>query len=248
MMDEQIKNIVAQYIKVPVALMDHNTVIDRTAVSSSILLHRMYAHLAKEGIIVSDYWDIKNLGNLLQKISGQSVAFKATEFPTDATFEMAVDSNAENLFSIGIDMEQISLLPVVTDYREDKFYSMNFAPSEIAYCVLQASPVASFAGLFAAKEAIVKADNSYVNNPFSSIIIDHSAKGEPIHLSFQLSISHTSDIAVAIAITKYKSPSLTETESPKPTNYSANNRLLHLLAFAALIVSLLSFLLHFLHK
>ncbi len=246
MIDEQIKNIVAQYIKVPVALMDHNTVIDRTAVASSILLHRMYAHLAKDGIIVTDYWDLKNLGNLLQKISGQSVSFKATEFSTDATIKMHINSNAENLFSIGIDMEQISLLPVVTDYREDEFYSMNFAPSEIAYCVLQSSPFASLAGLFAAKEAIVKADNSYLNKSFNSIIIDHSANGEPIHPKFQLSISHTTDIAVAIAITNSKTPSFTEIERPKPTNYSPNYKLLYLLAFAALIMSLLSFFLHFL--
>ncbi len=101
---------------------------------------------------------------------------------------------------IGIDIEQISLMPPSSDYREDHFYTSNFSPSEIAYCILQPDTAASFAGLFAAKEAIVKADNSYLKRDFNSIKIDHLPNGKPTFPSFSISISHTAQIAVAVAV------------------------------------------------
>ena len=86
---------------------------------------------------------------------------------------------------IGIDAEEISLMPATNDFRDHEFYTMNFAAAEIAYCILQPDSRASFAGLFAAKEAIVKADNSYKNKPFHTIFIDHLPGGKPFHSAIQ---------------------------------------------------------------
>ena len=167
--EEKIKNIVSLYTKIPIAEIGVQTVIDRSAVASSILLHRMYANLAAEGIVVENYFSIKTYGQMLASLNGKTTI----ALPQDPAPVNSLSTNPAAANSIGIDVEEISRMPLANDYREDEFYKMNFAPFEIAYCILQPDPAASFAGLFAAKEAIVKADNQYKNKPFHSIVIDH---------------------------------------------------------------------------
>jgi phosphopantetheine--protein transferase-like protein len=89
-------------------------------------------------------------------------------------------------------------MPVCHDFRKDHFYTMNFTPSEIAYCILRADPYASFAGLFSAKEAVIKA--GLRARPFNKIEIAHLADGKPVFPGFQLSISHAGQVAVAVAV------------------------------------------------
>jgi len=210
--EEQIKNIVANYTKLPVEQINVGTVIDRSAVTSSILLHRMYAHLSNEGFVVDNYWDIKTFGALLQKFDGHKNVFASASTP-EANQYSSTDINDQSP-SIGIDIEEVHLMPVAADFREDEFYTMNFSPAEIAYCILQVNPYASFAGLFAAKEAIIKADNQFINSAFSTIVIDHLPNGKPIHPLFQISISHTSTTVIAVAI---KMPSIQNNAANYPT-------------------------------
>ena len=110
------------------------------------------------------------------------------------------DSDVPTSPGIGVDMEEIANMPVVSDFREDEFYKMNFTPAEMAYCILQPNPYASFAGFFAAKEAIVKADNRFKTIPFNEIFIDHVPGGQPVFAGFNISISHVSQLSIAIAI------------------------------------------------
>ena len=42
-MEEKIKELISGYIKTDISKIDYSTLIDRNAVSNSILLHRMYA-------------------------------------------------------------------------------------------------------------------------------------------------------------------------------------------------------------
>ncbi len=97
-------------------------------------------------------------------------------------------------------MEEVANMPVVADCREDEFYKMNFTSAEMAYCIIQPDQYASFAGLFAAKEAIVKADNRFKTVPFNQVFIDHLPGGQPVFAGFNISISHVKQLAVAIAI------------------------------------------------
>lgn len=196
-MDEKVKNIVAQYIKAPAAQISSQTAIDRSAVASSIILHRMYAHLANEGIVVPEYTTIKTFGQLAAGINGKENKPDLTEINTITS---TIETGKANAPSIGIDTENVSAMPVVNDFREDAFYTMNFAAAEIAYCILQPDPYASFAGLFAAKEAIIKADNNYRTRTFNTIVIDHLPGGKPVHTGFSISISHTKDTAIAVAV------------------------------------------------
>jgi phosphopantetheinyl transferase (holo-ACP synthase) len=132
-------------------------------------------------------------------------------------------------------------MPPATDFREDAFYSMNFAPAEIAYCILQSNPLTSFTGLFAAKEAIVKADNHFLNLPFSYIVIDHLPNGKPVHPNFSLSISHTAGFAVTVAVAN----TVTNASFASPANGKGsvmplqNFTSLYIIAFSAFVLSLL---------
>jgi len=196
-MEEKIKNIISLYTKIPANAIGQLTIIDRSAVVSSILLHRMYANLAAEGVVVENYFSIKNYGELLGALNGKS---ETNLLQHAEPINISVSGLPASGNSIGIDVEEISMMPVVTDFREDEFYKMNFSPAEIAYCILHSNPYASFAGLFAAKEAIVKADNQYKNKPFHTITVDHLPGGKPVHTAFEISISHTALLAIAVAV------------------------------------------------
>ena len=235
-MEEKIKEIVSLYIKIPANQIVANTVIDRSAVASSILLHRMYAALANEGIVIENYWDVKNFGTLLQRINGAERSFAVVSDNT-VEYVLPVNESRSSSDGIGLDVEEINAMPQVNDFREDEFYKMNFTSEEIAYCILQPNSLSSFAGLFAAKEAIVKADNSYLNKPFNSIHVGHLPNGKPVHSSFQLSISHTEELAIAVAVPL--SPNTTDKKSAgeilSPSSSSVNSSI-------ALLVSLLTLL------
>ncbi len=105
--------------------------------------------------------------------------------------------------TIGIDIEMISIFPNVKDFKTEAFYIDNFTPNEIAYCISQNNPIQSFAGLFCAKEAIFKAGFNKENISYSDIEIEHDEKGKPIFEGFNISIAHTSETAVAVAINNF---------------------------------------------
>ncbi len=196
-MEEKLKEIISVYINVPADKIGPATVIDRSAVNNSIMLHRMYARLAEAGIRVNDYWSINNFGGLIKRINGE---MQADHIPVDIPDQLVSSNGSEDYGNIGIDIEDIAAMPETNDFRENEFYKMNFSPAEIAYCILQPRPYSSFAGLFAAKEAIVKANNAYKNYPFNSINIEHTPEGKPYHPAFRLSIAHTGSLAIAVAV------------------------------------------------
>jgi phosphopantetheine--protein transferase-like protein len=191
-MEDKIKEIISVFIKLPAALIAESTPIDRRALQSSILLHRMYARLGEEGVVVNDYAGIKVFGDLMRK---QGVTESAGEIPVSQQNGEPDDSQG-----VGIDMEEVAALPRADDLRKEEFYVQNFTPGEIAYCILQSDPYASLTGLFAVKEAIVKADGQYRSRPFNTIEIGHTPQGRPVFPGFRLSISHAGGMAVGMAV------------------------------------------------
>jgi phosphopantetheinyl transferase (holo-ACP synthase) len=189
-MEEKIKEIIAVFIKVPAGQIGPATTIGRSAVGSSILLHRMFAKLAEAGWVGDNYSDIKVYADLWPAGPPVTGAGPATVFPAT---DLAMPG-------VGIDMEEISAMPETPDFRSAEFYRMNFTPAEMAYCILQTDPYSSFAGLFAAKEAIVKADPQFRSRPFNTIAIDHTPEGKPVYPGFGLSVSHAGGMVVAIAV------------------------------------------------
>ncbi len=243
-MEQRIKEIVAEYINVPAGEISDDTVIDRTSVPSSIVLHRLYAKLADEGFRVNDYWNIKTFGTLLNQ-NNISASTVSTNNGSQVLYQPTSNAIVENDGAVGIDIEEVSAMPLTDDFREDSFYTMNFSAQEIAYCILQPSPYASFCGLFAAKEALVKADNRFKNYPFNTIVITHTEAGKPAFAGYQLSVSHTGVLAVAVAIKQTLAGATTAplgnelTAANKPSNLSA----FKLLAVAGFVIAVIALLL-----
>jgi len=193
-MEEKVKEIVAAFIRVAPGEIGHATPIDRRAVKSSIMLHRMYAKMAEEGFAVADYASIKVFGDLFTTSPVPQAQAPVREYAN----AQAPSGEAEPI-AMGIDIESVEAMPKAADFRREEFYKMNFTPREIAYCILQPDPYSSFAGLFAAKEALVKADGSIREKAFNQIGIGHSEEGKPLYPGFTLSIAHANGTAVAVA-------------------------------------------------
>jgi phosphopantetheine--protein transferase-like protein len=211
MEEEKLKEIISVFIKVPAGQIGPATAIGRSALGSSILLHRMFAKLTAAGWAGDNYSDINVYADLWPAGRPADGITMAPTLPAMGTI-----THAEGLPGVGIDMEEISAMPETQDFRATRFYQMNFTPAEIAYCILQADPYSSFAGLFAAKEAIVKADSQFRSRSFNTITIDHSPDGKPLCPGFGLSISHAGGMAVAIAQSATNHHQLTRANDPIP--------------------------------
>lgn len=202
-MESQLKQTLSGFLKTDPASIHADTIIDRSALGNSILLHRMYARILADGFEVHNYNDIRTFGDLMSRINGKGNA--AAQIINGSYGKEKADIKSRELNSdtsmlpIGIDIEAISNFDEAEDYREHPFYKNNFTPQEISYCLLQNNTRLSFAGLFAAKEAIVKADNAYQNRDFTAIEIEHDSKGKPYYKNFSISISHTNETAIAVA-------------------------------------------------
>ena len=201
MTEEKIKEIVSGFIQIPASQIGEGTPIGRGAVRSSILLHRMYARLGEEGMVVENYTGIKVFGDLM-RTQGNAVgnAGGAAADSAGVVPGAAAGGAPKVGLGIGIDIEEVAALPRAADLRKEPFYIQNFTAGEIAYCILQPDPYSSLTGLFAVKEAIVKADARYRDRAFHTLEIGHSADGKPEFPGFGLSISHAGNMAVAVAV------------------------------------------------
>nr|CCA25392.1 FAS2_PENPA Fatty acid synthase subunit alpha putati [Albugo laibachii Nc14]CCA25465.1 fatty acid synthase alphasubunit putative [Albugo laibachii Nc14] len=140
-----------------------------------------------------------------------------------AASSIGLDSGSSGL---GVDVEPIATFECL-DNREN-FLSRNFTEQEIAYCKSAPHPAASFAGRWAAKEAVIKAiSNAAPSQPnlwkgsgasLREIETFLTASGAPAVLltgfplevyqrvgleSLKISISHSGDYAVAQAVVSH---------------------------------------------
>ena len=190
---QELKNIISVFIKKDPSEISDITTIDKTVIQGSILIHRMYAEIAKLGYQIDDFFSIQTYSDLLIRIGEKE---KADNAP------ITTDQIREENNGIGIDIETIKNLPKTADFREEEFYKQNFSPGEISSCILKSNPLQSFAGLFAAKEALVKADNSLLGIPFNNIEINFQDQGKPFYPGFEVSISHQNEVSIAVAVKK----------------------------------------------
>lgn len=190
---EDLKQIIATFVKKETDEINEGTLINTTVIPGSILVHRMYAVINKAGYPIKNYVNINSYGELLARLRGE-VPVVSGEQEKRKRKEVGVDA-----LGAGIDVEHIDNLPKAIDLREDRFYSDTFSDREIAYALLKSNPYETLAGLFAAKEAICKADNSFRGYPFNEIAVEHNAGGAPIFSGFSLSISHSNGFSIAVA-------------------------------------------------
>tara|TARA_B100001250_G_C19814414_1_gene797495 strand:- start:2417 stop:3154 length:738 start_codon:yes stop_codon:yes gene_type:complete len=183
--EEKIKGIVSNFIKCKPEEIDYNTRIDRSTIQSSVLIHRMFAELEKSDFFFENRNDINVFGDL---------------FANDSNLNYLPKEEIVQQESIGIDIVDIGNMPKVEDFRLDSFYKQNFTDYEISYSLRQNNPLQSFAGRFAVKEAIIKADNKFKHHNFNDIEITNDNLGKPFFEDFNISISYSGDKAVAVAL------------------------------------------------
>lgn len=113
---------------------------------------------------------------------------------------------------IGVDT--VAVPRITAAMCSDAFVKRVYTSNERQYCLTRPNPHESFAGLFCAKEAVVKALKTGFGNGImpNDIEITHNelgapeviAHGEAAHLlqgkSVSLSVSHDGGFAVAVAI------------------------------------------------
>ena len=197
---ELIKDVVSKYTQLAVDRIDENTHLGKSAFKGSIMIHRMYAELEKKGVNVTKYHLIETFGNLVKAINGELVDSNSTPDSKSVVHYNSArrpKSAGLNILGIGIDIEHVDNLPDASDYRADAFYSSRFSNEEIAHCIASNDPKLSFAGLFAAKEAIFKCSNF---DDLRTIRIRFDVKGKPSCEGYLISISHSNGFAVANAI------------------------------------------------
>ncbi|KAJ1342853.1 holo-[acyl-carrier-protein] synthase [Batrachochytrium salamandrivorans] len=107
---------------------------------------------------------------------------KTTLAPSDMAVTRAlVEKTASKLDSVkgtsssdglGVDVQLISEMALSNDV-----FARNFTPNEIAYCKASADPAASFAGRWAAKEAVIKA----VSNAAGNTVVWTKGAGAPLN-------------------------------------------------------------------
>jgi phosphopantetheine--protein transferase-like protein len=232
----EIKQIIAPYIGLSESEILSSTNISKKALKSSIFLHRMYGKLAEEGYVISDYSNIETYGELHSIINGVAVTIEKDVIPS----KIINENNEINNTSVGIDVQDIEELPKVNDFRTDGFYIENFTNKEISYCILQKNAYASFAGLFAAKEAIIKADNSFKKTKLNQIEIKHDEKGKPTFNGFAISISHNNTSATSVAV--YVVEKQQTVIVPSSTTNVSSNIILLILSIAAIVISCIALL------
>lgn len=196
-----VKKIIATFLKTDPGSISSSTRIDNTAISGSVLIHRMYSELSKKGFKVTDISKIKSYGDLESFLFDDHSKNKIDKTSNDQDLNIFTENDGSG---IGIDVESSDNLPDSDDYFEDQFYLDNFSKNEIAYCSSKKDPRLCFCGRFAAKEAIVKADNRYLNTNFSDLEIKVSSSGAPVFKGMHISISHVNikDISFSTAIAK----------------------------------------------
>ena len=104
---------------------------------------------------------------------------------------------------IGTDIIEISRIKkaILSEY----FINRVFTKEEIKYAMNKGNPEQSFAGMFCAKESIVKAmGTGFSDMKFHDIEILHDEKGKPycIDENILISISHCKEYATSVAFIK----------------------------------------------
>ena len=108
------------------------------------------------------------------------------------------------IFNIGIDIVNIERFKKKEYAKNKKFYQKVFTNSEIKYCLKFKNSSEHFAGKFAIKEAVRKSVKEKI--PFNKILTMHKNSKPRIVLKMKLnyeflvSVSHESNMAVAIVI------------------------------------------------
>jgi phosphopantetheine--protein transferase-like protein len=183
------------------------TAADRVDLSSAQRA-RLTGWLESQGA-VPDAWAIPRsfeVGQLARQLGEPATKQGAAPFPS---IRPALGSSPELTGGVGIDIQSVDELispAALKDLKGDPELRALFTPREMSYAEGRADPRETLAGIFAAKEAIRKADAAMLQRPFTQIEILPDEQGAPRIAGFAISISHSAGVAIAIAIARAIAP------------------------------------------
>lgn len=120
--------------------------------------------------------------------------------PAQETFSSPIQLSMGN-FQIGVDIQRVDeLFPQGLSYdpKADHELTQIFTAKELSYAQSKGDPETTLAGIFSAKEAILKACNA--NMALNMIEILPDENGRPKSKGYALSISHSGNYAIALAL------------------------------------------------
>ena len=174
-------------------ILKYEVQLDQMIRPSSLEAHLLTSLLRTRGITV-EYHRLRQGARLSDLISA------IPEVP--AITPTSITPSASPSCGLGVDLVQVNqLLPEGTpaDLKADKYLTDLFTLGELSYAACKSNPAETLGGLYAAKEALVKATQI----PFKimrEIEIRFTADGRPIYPGYDLSISHDDGFAIAIAL------------------------------------------------
>ena len=208
-MREQLRDLIATMLRVPVAEVSEGTSL--AALNTSLGSARIRLGLKRLGMALPAGAAPATFGGLLAALSGEVTAPAAEK--TDSVLRplpSAVGNGGFAGLQVGLDVEDIRSMPVASDYWEHEFYRGSFSKSEVAYAVLHPEPRTHFAGFWCAKEALRKCDPSFAGVAPERTAVAHDANGRPYltleteagpeRLAHAVSISHTAEVATAVVV------------------------------------------------
>lgn len=119
------------------------------------------------------------------------------------------NSNEVCDFEVGIDMQRVDeLFPhgLPIDPKLDQSLVEMFTLKELSYAQSKTDPEITLTGIFCAKEAIQKASSLRLGLKEIEVLPDE--EGRPIYEGFKISISHSKNYAIAMAVKTIRNQSL----------------------------------------
>ena len=110
----------------------------------------------------------------------------------------------ENNLSVGTDIIEVKRFREKPLEKNKKFYNSIFSKAELSHCIKYANPYSHLAGIFAAKESVIKCLGKPIT--FHDIEIKWNKHGKPSatiphkKLEINVTISHTDEHAIAFAV------------------------------------------------
>ena len=134
-------------------------------------------------------------------LNSGSTSFNASSAAPPTANRHQISSQTE--LSVGIDIQSCNeLFPEkIKDLKGSDELLKIFTLREIAYTENKPDTYTTLTGLFAAKEAVMKANNLSPKK-LNEIEIQFNEDGKPFLSHYEISISHSLDFAIAVAISK----------------------------------------------
>jgi phosphopantetheine--protein transferase-like protein len=112
---------------------------------------------------------------------------------------------------VGVDIEDLDVWERLVRSVRWKWFAPLFTADEIAYCQKQQLPAVSFGGLFAAKEAVLKALWPMLELTAQQIVIWHNDGRPVVHVSHpglqqwacDVSITHSRLCVIAVCLARH---------------------------------------------